>query len=519
LFSYTYGKSHIISNLQKSSFPINPLDFNTGSNYYFRIFPKIDTISVNEGFVNGGRIITITGKGFKIDDTKVYIDETECLDYKDISSTSITCTTNKTTINASKLEFWSSRGLRHKRWKMTIFTFAALAAKISETTPDYNDIALETTIKPEIELQFGTQMEGYFRAPVTGKYKFYSASDDNCQIYLNYILPNAQTKTKNKIVDFNSFVNFNDYSSKTTTQSDWISLNGGEFYPIEILHIDRGGSAHLSVGVEIKDHGLTITRNTIQTPFQQKISFRVNYARDLYEIPISSLNANDETTIGCKTSDQIKIKITDSLSSINSKLLTITENQTFNVMRRYFRDSSGNYIETAEAPKSDYTYNESVTFDNMYLNLNPNKTPQIGLDVKTTGKAYNASILFYVDKRKSESTFRFENECYVVQVDSTFRKSFNLLQSASLEPTGTFQIVLTETVTNSVFRSSDIDITTYSRTTIENAFNNFAPLKNNHNIFWDKFAEEIVFIIQYPRKVTINGQERLVKDVNYFLFF
>jgi hypothetical protein len=517
LFSYTYGKAFINTNLVRTSFQTTPLDFDNGTNYLFRIFPKIDSISANDGFVNGGRILTISGKGFKMDDTKVFIDNTECLNLRDISSTSITCTTKVTTFNPSLTEYYGSRGLRHKRWKLASFSFAALTTKMLEQ-PYYDDIALETTIKPEIELQFGTQMEGLFRAPVTGKYKFYSASDDLSQIYLTYVLPNAVVKTKNKIVDIKIWVPFNDIS-RVSSQSDWISLTGGEFYPIEILHIDQGGSAHLSVGVEIKDHGLTINKNTIQKPFQEKISFKVNYARDLYEIPIETINVDQEITLGCKNSDQVKIKISDSAETINSKLMSITENQTFNIVRKYYKDVNRNYIETVQAPKSDYTYNAAFTFDNMYLNLNPNKIPQTGLVVNKSGTATHGSILFYVDKRLSERTFRFENECYSVQNGSVFRREFTLLQSASKETSGTFQIVLTETVTNTVYKSSDIDITNYTRTTIQNAINSFEPLKNNYNIFWEKFDEEIIFIIEYPRKVQINNQERLVKDVKFIYFY
>jgi hypothetical protein len=139
-----YGLASVPFNLKK--FEFSSTNLNTESPYYFKIFPKIDSTNVNKGFISGGAELTITGKGFNTDNLKIFIDESECKNLKNLSSTSITCSTEPATIDAQKTLFFGSRGLRLKKFNLTgNVTFTNLNSIITAGTalPIYDDIILE----------------------------------------------------------------------------------------------------------------------------------------------------------------------------------------------------------------------------------------------------------------------------------------------------------------------------------------------------------------------------------------
>lgn len=53
---------------------------------------------------------------------------------------------------------------------------------------------------------------GYFKAPKTGNYKFYGAGDDSIAFYLSNVPNNSDPSNLQKLIDFDTWVNFRDYN-------------------------------------------------------------------------------------------------------------------------------------------------------------------------------------------------------------------------------------------------------------------------------------------------------------------
>lgn len=81
---------------------------------------------------------------------------------------------------------------------------------------------------------YGQVYKGFFKAPNSGRYRFYMSCDDSCQIWLN--MTNATAATK--ILESDWYTSFRNYFQVSERkQSAWITLSKDEYYPIEVRHI------------------------------------------------------------------------------------------------------------------------------------------------------------------------------------------------------------------------------------------------------------------------------------------
>jgi hypothetical protein len=96
---------------------------------------------------------------------------------------------------------------------------------------------------------YGNIIDGYFKAPITGNYKFYMSCDDICKLSLSTV--NLSPESASAIITITSATSFRSYLTTESRQSAWIPLTAGEFYYIKTEHIQGNGQDHLSVSVEI----------------------------------------------------------------------------------------------------------------------------------------------------------------------------------------------------------------------------------------------------------------------------
>jgi len=514
-----YGLATAPFNLRK--FVFSSTDLNQEIPYYFKIFPKIDSININNGFLTGGTELIIAGKGFKIDDVKVFIDDSECKNLKNISSISVTCTTENLTLNSQKTLFFGSNGLRVKRFDLSgNVSFNSLNSIITAGTakPIYDDIILEASTKPNIGINYGQFINGFFKAPFDAKYRFWSTSDDENQIYLTF-LNESKVMTRTKIIDFSDWNYFDDFISRNDqTRSNWISLNAGQFYPLEIYHLQGRGADHFRVGVEIseynKDSNLEVIPN--QANPIQNISFNVKYQRDLYEIPIETLDPNAVIKVGCMSGTPVDIKISDSPIQFLNKIKTLEEGASSFpfIIRKYAVNENKEYLVNASETSSDYSYSGLLSFDKMYINLNsdPSKAKQ-DLNIKSTGTKNGYSFLFFIDRKKSDRTFRWENSCYYITPGTTTKKSIIIKQYVSNEVTGTLALILKDNLNNKEYKTNFLDINTEIYK-LPSEINNFPFLMNNFQLIWKSTGEFISFFIRYPNRVNIENVVYPFKNVN-----
>jgi hypothetical protein len=277
-------------------------------------------------------------------------------------------------------------------------------------------------------------------------------------------------------------------------------LKAGNFYPLEIFHLQGTGSDHNRLGVEISEYNLISNLNVI--PNQafpiQNVSLSLKSKRDLYEIPIETLDPNAVIKVGCMSSTPVDLKISDTPLQFLNKIKALEEGATsFHfIIRKYSVNENNKYLVTETEPLSDYSYSSLFTFNGMYLNLNTDPSlPVKDLEIEATG------------------TFRWENSCYYITPGTTTKKPIILKQFVSEESAGTFALLFKDEINNKQYKTNFIDIKT-ELTKLPNEINNIPFLMNNYQFTWKSTDEIISFFLRFPNKVTIDGKIIPLRNVN-----
>ena len=108
----------------------------------------------------------------------------------------------------------------------------------------------------------GISTKGWFKAPATGNYKFYISCDDACQLFLddankfdkeNYVAPDiTQIAIRHSNTSWRNYILIPSEDSSHQYQSEWIAMEGGEFYAIEGFALQYTGGDHFTVSVEFE---------------------------------------------------------------------------------------------------------------------------------------------------------------------------------------------------------------------------------------------------------------------------
>ncbi len=97
---------------------------------------------------------------------------------------------------------------------------------------------------------FGSRTKGYICPPASGQYTFYIAADDLAELWLS---TDANAANKQKIASVNSWTNPGQYDQNASQKSVSITLNAGQRYYIEVLHLEFNGGDNLSVAWKLPD--------------------------------------------------------------------------------------------------------------------------------------------------------------------------------------------------------------------------------------------------------------------------
>jgi hypothetical protein len=100
---------------------------------------------------------------------------------------------------------------------------------------------------------YGQLMHGWIKAPVTGNYFFWIASDDNSHLYLSASANPADAVLIAQVPGWTGPREWNKYSHQ---QSAAVFLQEGEYYYVKALMKEHEGGDNLAVGWQIPDVGL-----------------------------------------------------------------------------------------------------------------------------------------------------------------------------------------------------------------------------------------------------------------------
>jgi hypothetical protein len=106
-------------------------------------------------------------------------------------------------------------------------------------------------------------LAGYFKVPITGRYRFLMSCDDNCALWLNRDLADPMSPKRSKaerLLYRSSHTSFRNLYPELRVQSTsdygrmfskWIDLKENDFHHFEVAVGQGGGDYHLSVGLEV----------------------------------------------------------------------------------------------------------------------------------------------------------------------------------------------------------------------------------------------------------------------------
>lgn len=106
-------------------------------------------------------------------------------------------------------------------------------------------------------------LDGWFKAPETGRYRFYMQADDQYKLWLDAVNPyDAAAPVATSLVEIGQqnwakgWREYDHENPSTNSQgkmvTDWIDLTAGKFYKLRGQHKDTGGSSWSNVSMEFE---------------------------------------------------------------------------------------------------------------------------------------------------------------------------------------------------------------------------------------------------------------------------
>jgi len=177
---FRVGNAH----LRESSKHCN---FNGTDCWYIKTHPKIDSVSAASGFLTGGQEMTIKGwglRGTSLADVNVTIDGVACK-VTSFQMEEIKCVTGPATqVSLSNFTQPGSPGLTQTKKEGTPSPSWGLGA--DKNVPVAMTRLLTTMENYYSEADnYAMTNRGWFKAPETGRYRFYISCDDACKLQLD----------------------------------------------------------------------------------------------------------------------------------------------------------------------------------------------------------------------------------------------------------------------------------------------------------------------------------------------
>jgi hypothetical protein len=240
-----------------------------------RVLPVIDSLSASEGSVNGGQELKIEGFGFG-GDAKVSVDGVDCAVVKSKSSDAeLFCLTGQAS-GASQSGYQpGSPGL----------LVTTVVSEANGSAPDHADTVSmngnyvrTTTHTTQFEAFVNTHeqasklIQGFFRAPEDGRYRFHLSSDDSSRLFFDTSTPYddvTRVPIEEPAFEHDDAIAFrwsacswrnyfaeavgtvtiptNEQPNVHNSRSAWFDLEKGKYYPIEGFLKEYEVNDHMTV--------------------------------------------------------------------------------------------------------------------------------------------------------------------------------------------------------------------------------------------------------------------------------
>ncbi|XP_004640150.1 fibrocystin-L [Octodon degus] len=276
----------------------------------FQTFAEVTTISPSKGSIQGGTMLTITGRFFDQTDlpASVLVGGQPC-DILKVTESSICCKTPPRP-DILKTVYPGGRGLRLEVWNGSQPARLEDILGFDETTPGYMGAAWVDSASYSWPMEHDTfvaRFSGFLVAPDSDVYRFHIRGDDRYAIYFSQTgLPEDKVK-----IAYHS-TNANSYFSSPTQRSDDVHLQKGKEYYIEILLQEYRLSAFVDVGLYQRRTVYTEEQTGDAISEEQLIKSQSTVIQEVQVITLE----NWETTI--PTNEVQKITVTSPCVAANS---------------------------------------------------------------------------------------------------------------------------------------------------------------------------------------------------------
>ncbi|KAM3144741.1 hypothetical protein pb186bvf_003050 [Paramecium bursaria] len=236
--------------------------------YQSKIVPIITSLSTNI-VSSQGQILQINGYGFSTDPTSIQISIPGANDPIIVQSATvrqITALIPKLAAPTSQI-FLAGTGLKYTRYNFygtgLNGNCDAFRTQILKNPGQIANMIVEDgfTTEPEsLDIYgsyYGQYYRGFFKAPQSGKFRFYVASDDCAQVWIQ-LTPNSTNQATMTKVAFNGLSPYRNYWQgqiyQTTPQqiSSQLDLEKDGLYYIEIYHANSAGVGYLTISFDME---------------------------------------------------------------------------------------------------------------------------------------------------------------------------------------------------------------------------------------------------------------------------
>ena len=244
--------------------------------YNFRSTASITSISAHEGDSWGGLELTISGKSFVSNSSRITVeaDGVEC-NVQTSSFDSITCITRPSYSEPDSEFYEGSTGVKVYDFSTGNFKGTQLSLSVSINNGEKSK-----------------KFKGFFKAPRTGKYTFYLVNDDFGKLYLSTDSTSGNMKL---VLDCNrySFTRLHFYNPNCESSPIQLTENSLYYFELHFTHDEIAQNLHL--GVEIPSESGKLHRNRL--PLVKKIELsRVDKSKPLvYKGEVKAIS-NDLTS-------------------------------------------------------------------------------------------------------------------------------------------------------------------------------------------------------------------------------
>jgi len=262
--------------------------------YKAKTVPVIHDMSSHEGYITGGQSISVKGHGFNSGEIDAKLDGVDCV-VTSKTDKEFTCNVQEAAqVSTVDVPHIGQHGARREMVDSSLSSSHVWFSNFDDLTkPDWTrkeSLSMQLEAPSYVGDRVGHRFKTWFEAPLTTNYRFYMSCDDDCTFDIDQTPMSTSNLTR--LLSITNAVGFREYWRPSSSQShisDWVALEAGENYYLEMMGMEGTGSDHASVAVEIEQSDVVGHHHSMKEV--QKLTVNTEQNKDTLKLTI--LNPDD----------------------------------------------------------------------------------------------------------------------------------------------------------------------------------------------------------------------------------